>query len=665
MLRPKEMVRVLIAGPRDRLSETVEILHDLQVLHIVDFKGEDETFHMGRPLEPASEISESLLKLRSMASVLELEKLKEIEPGDMGPDARQRLATLEINIREEDESRRKMDELLGDLRSKAEAIRPFADLGLELSYYHGYENLEVFVGKLSGDLEGLGEITDKWDAIQARDNIALFVEKGKAEDVRSYLTRRGFTHLEPPAAEGDPTAMLRDVLADARRWETRLRAVEERLTTLRGRFAGFIVAAEEFFSREIEKAEAPLRFATSDHSFIVEGWVPQERWEEVGHRLEEPGTIYVDILEDSEAEEPPVLLDNPKPVRPFELLTNLFSTPSYKEIDPTLTLFVIFPIFFGLMVGDLGYGVTLMVVGLVGLLLVKKSPDMRRFMAIIILAGIATALFGAFLYADAFGIPFQATESHNGEMVAEESGASGAVSWELLLGMEIPLAATVHKLTDIVDLLVLSVVAAFLHLGLGFVLGFFNEVRHDRRHAIAKGAWFVVLFGFFLVLMSRLRWTRVAGYVWGNFLSFIPVEGLQVFGFSIPWVALAMLLSGAGVMAVMEFMTIGNPVAILETAGLLANMISYTRLAGIAVAKAAIADALNNAIFTGLIFDHGVPSLALGLFVLVLAQMMVFLLGGLSAGIQALRLNYVEFFMKFFKGDGLPFAPFGARSLKT
>ncbi len=110
----------------------------------------------------------------------------------------------------------------------------------------------------------------------------------------------------------------------------------------------------------------------------------------------------------------------------------------------------------------------------------------------------------------------------------------------------------------------------------------------------------------------------------------------------------------------MEFLAAGNPVAILEVASLLANMISYTRLAGIAVAKAAIAESLNNAIFHGLIFQGSLLFVAFGLFLLFGAQLIVLLLGGLSSGIQALRLNYVEFFMKFFKGNGVPFTPFGA-----
>ncbi len=654
MLRPKEMVRALIVGPLDRLPEIIESLYELQVLHIVDFDEADETFQLGQPLEAASEVSETLLKLRSIAGILDVETLKISEREEIGPEVQQKLLTLDLNIREEDETRKKLEEMLADLSPRIEAIVPFADLGLDLSDYFGYDSLEVFVGTLQRDLVGLEEMTAKFELLRSGDVVALFVERPTASEVRDLLSRLGFVPLEVPAEEGDPKAILGGLLDEKMKLERKMEQVQGRLSTLRERFAAFIVSAEDFFTQEVEKAEVPLRFAASEHSFVAEGWIPRDHWEEVKQRLLSSGSLYVEQLESSE-EDSPVLLDNPKPVRPFELLTHLFSTPNYKEVDPTLALFVVFPIFFALMVGDLGYGLTMTVIGLIGFLKLRGSLDLRRFLAIIMIAGIVTAFFGAFLYADAFGIPFHVPEDHH------EPGEPKEVSWEGLLGFSIPLRPAIRKLVDIEDLLILSVVAAFLHLGLGFIIGFVNEVRHDRRHALAKVSWFAVLLGLFMTIIARVRWNRIAGFVWNNFFSWAQAEGLEIFGLNIPWIAFGLLLGGAVVMAAMEFLTIGNPVAILEVAGLLANMISYTRLAGIAVAKAAIAESLNVAIFDGLIFGQGVLFVAFGIFLLILAQLIVLLLGGLSAGIQALRLNYVEFFMKFFKGDGVPFKPFGAR----
>lgn len=666
MLKPKEMVRVLMAGPRDQLPAVIDVLYDLKLFHVVESEVEDEVFRLGSPLPQAEEVSESLVKLRSIASVLGVEASEEAPGARAGPDVRRRIAALEVNIREEEESRSRIEELLGDLEHRIEALQPFAELGLDLGYYRGYASLQVFVGRSPRPPEGLEPATEAYELLTAGQVLAAFVPREDADAVRELLARRGFAPLEVPAEEGDPSRMLDDALEERARWEGRLEEVRERLTTLRERYADFVVAAEDHLSREVEKAEAPLLFATSDHSFVAEGWIPADAWDRLeGPVTEVPGT-YVGLLEEDAHAEPPVLLQNPKPVQPFELLTNLFSTPSYKEIDPTLALFVIFPIFFALMVGDLGYGVILVLVGGVGVLKVRKNLSMRRFMAILLVAGAVTAVFGTFLYADAFGIPFHPLHepAHTAELVGEAEAAEGEVTWETF-GVHLPVYAAIHKLTDIGDLLILSIVAAFLHLGLGFVIGFANEIRHDKRHALAKAGWFAVLLGLFLTIIARVRWNRIAGFVWDTFFGAVPLAGLEAFGFSIPWVAVVLLAGGGGLMAVMEFLTIGNPVAILEVASLLANMISYTRLAGIAVAKAAIAENLNNAIFSGLIFGGGTGLVAFGFVLLVASQLIVLLLGGLSSGIQALRLNYVEFFMKFFQGNGVPFKPFGARETGT
>lgn len=102
-------------------------------------------------------------------------------------------------------------------------------------------------------------------------------------------------------------------------------------------------------------------------------------------------------------------------------------------------------------------------------------------------------------------------------------------------------------------------------------------------------------------------------------------------------------------------------IAPLEVGGLLANMMSYARLAGIGIGKAAIASAFNSLIFHNLILTGNIGAAIGGYVILVIAQLLVFVLGGISAGIQGIRLNYVESFIKFYKGNGTRFRPFGLR----
>ncbi|MFQ5908371.1 MAG: V-type ATP synthase subunit I [Thermoplasmata archaeon] len=668
MLRAKEMVRALIAGPRDLLPSTIEILYELKVLHVVSHTGEEEGFGLGKPLPKASEVSESLVKLRSIASILEVEP-GPVPPGSAArPDTKQRILTLEVNIREEEASRKRIEEFLAEQRAIIADLEPFAALGLDLSYYSAYERLAVFVGRLSGNLDGLDRVTENFEAFRAGDVVALFVDASMADEAREFLVSQGFASLEVPGERGDPRVSLRRMGEEAEKWQSRLDEVRERLINLRERYADFVISAEASLAVEIEKAEAPLLFATSDHSFVAEGWVPSDRWPEIQTRLGDLEALYVDLQNPPGEDEPPVLLDNPKPARPFELLTNLFSTPRYGEIDPTLPLFVVFPIFFGFIIGDLGYGSLFIILGLFAMWKLPPTSDFRRLMAVITLGGVFAALFGTFVFAEAFGIPFHpALDAVTGGSQPVSAGEE-PLSWARF-GIHIPFFALIHKLTDVGDMLVLSVIAGVVHLGFGYIIGIVNELPRSRRHAAAKGAWLAILIGLFVLLMYAVRGNRVAGFVWNQILFFLPRTVVSLAGLEIPLVSLILLIVGAALVVYLEALT--KPVNIagflgpIEIAGLLANVVSYTRLAGIAIAKAALAEAFMTLLFGSLIFTGQTALVIIGFVFVILAQMMVFLLGGISAGIQALRLNYVEFFSKFFNGNGVPFKPFGAPTVET
>ncbi|MEE9196628.1 MAG: V-type ATPase 116kDa subunit family protein, partial [bacterium] len=324
--------------------------------------------------------------------------------------------------------------------------------------------------------------------------------------------------------------------------------------------------------------------------------------------------------------------------------------------------------FFGFIIGDLGYGSVFIIAGLVALWKIRPPSDFRNLMAVIMLGGVFAALFGTLVFGEAFGIPFHpAVEAVVGG--AQPVSAEGAaLSWETF-GVNIPLHASIHKLADVGDMLVLSVVFGAVHLGFGYLIGIVNEIPRSKRHAAAKGAWLGILFGLFILLMYAVRGNRVAGFVWNEILFFIPRAVISLGGFEIPVASLGLLIVGAAAIVYLEALT--KPINIagflgpIEIAGLLANVISYTRLAGIAIAKAALAEALMSLVFGSLIFTGQIAFVIAGFAALVVAQMLIFFLGGISAGIQALRLNYVEFFSKFYNGNGVPFKPFGAPTVET
>jgi V/A-type H+/Na+-transporting ATPase subunit I len=651
VFRPEQMTRAVIVGPRDKLHGTIEALYDLKLLHILDHRGEDDTFRIGTPLPPASELADNLVKLRSIANILALKQPSRQKEQVQLQELRQKILSLELNITEEDGARKKAESLVADLERRIEELRPFAGLGLPLDVYRGYDSVAVVVGRLTKEIPESELASMRAEVFQTEEGVAVFVPKAQTEELLAYLARFGFAQLDIPAGEGDPKALLKSAEAEREKWGSRLEGIQGRLEKLRERYAGFVVAAEATLEVEVDKAEAPLRFAVSEHSFVIDGYIPSSGFAALKKRVEPLGT-FVETAETHGGhteEEPPVLLRNPKPARPFEFLIHLYSTPSYRELDPTVFLFIAFPFFFGFMIGDVGYGSLFVLFGVLAWVKMERGSVMRRLLLVIGAGGVWAVLLGLFVFAEAFGVPFHAAHGHEEEL-----------SWASF-GVHLPFEAAIHKAFDIADMMYLSILFAALHLGTGFLFGFVNEVHHNKKHAIAKLGWLLCLLGLFTIVTFRLQWSEVAKWVWNGPLAWFPrmPEPLNVGGFlGIPGLPLLslILISGA-LLGLTE-----SIIAPIEVAGLLANVMSYTRLAGIGIGKAAIAGAFNSIIINGLIFPGQIGFVVMGIAFLVLAQMIVFLLGGISAGIQALRLNYVEAFIKFYRGNGTRFRPFGVRT---
>ena len=661
MLRPAPMTRALIVGPRDEMPGLIETLYALRLLHVVDHREGEHEFDIGRPLEGASVASEVLVKLRSIVSVLQVPEAKEPTTGDVSGDLREKILALELNLSEEDSTRKKTQALLSDLQRRIDELGPFAALPLVLEDYRGYENLEVIVGKMSRELPDLGAVTKEHEVFEGSGVVAVFVSKTHAVAMRDALARSGLAPLAVPDDAGSPKSLLGQLTAEKERWEARLADIEDRLTTLRERYAGFLSAAKAHLEIQVEKAEAPLRFAVTDHTFVVEGWVPSEMFPQIQATLGAFPNVYLSELEsDGHAADPPVLLRNARPLRPFEMLVKLFSIPSYKEVDPTFIVALGFPLFFGIMIGDAGYGAVWLVLGLWLLTKVKEPGAFRDLIIAVVWGGFFAFVFGMFFFAEAFGIPFHAIE-----------GATGteAIDWSGILGLSIPFHATIEKLHQVPDFIVLAIAASFLHLAAAFSIGLVNEVGHSKKHAMAKVGWLLILTGLFVIFMVRAgRWPGTMGYtIWNGPLGWFPREGfvMENLGFfpgnAIPNLAVYLAVAGIGLLLVTE-----GGLAIMEVFGLMANMISYARLAAVGVAKAAMAFAFNVIVYENFILPWqeggSVALVPAGLAVGFVLHLILFFLGGLSAGIQALRLNYVEFFIKFFKGSGTLFRPFGTRT---
>ena len=351
-------------------------------------------------------------------------------------------------------------------------------------------------------------------------------------------------------------------------------------------------------------AHAHERTAMTRFAFAIEGWVPERSVGELTRRVGAAAgpTVIVETVahEDWGEEDPPVVLSNPRLFRPFEKLIALLPLPRYGTIDPTPFVAVFFPLIFGVMLGDVGYGVML---GALALLIHARAKPGSLLRTAAEIAGPCAA------FAIIFGVLF-----------GEYFGDLGM----RLLGLQ---PIIFNRETAVFATLALAVGLGVVHVVLGLVLGAVTKLRHEPRHALGSGisALMVLLvvaalLAAFEVLPARLFTPAVV-----TLLVIFPV-----------------LVFAEGLIA---------PVELLSTLG---NVLSYARIMAIGTASVMLAVVANQMV-------GAVGSALVGALFALLFHLVNFAIGLFSPAIHALRLHYVEFFGKFYSPGGRPYEPFGHR----
>jgi V/A-type H+-transporting ATPase subunit I len=735
MLRPEQMSKVSVAGSKRVMSDVIETMHQMNLVHITDYDGSWDGFEPGDSLEGADETSSKLVTVRALENSLNLDSdgVDTDTTVDL-TNADERLEDIRTQVTDLDDRQDELEDRRREIDEQLDQMELFADLGLDLDLLWGYDSLDVVVGE--GDAEAIAESLDDAEHIAAFDvftgeasnSVAAFAypEADADADLDDALVGVPFTAYEVPEMEGDPQSNVADLSEERKQVEAELEKIDNELESIKINSGNFLLALEEELTIEAQKSEAPLRFATTEHSFIVEGWIPTENVEalrqtfdaEIGDQLEISEikrAKYTDASGHSEEEvheeeataatdggkqvadsgeevmtdggksdgdlvtvedEPPVVQQNSNLVNPFEILTRAVNQPKYSEFDPTITLFLTFPLFFGFMIGDVGYGLLYVFMGYA---VYKKfdSKALSDFGAVVVWLGLWTTLFG-FLYGEILGLHF--IEQMGSEPVLKKGldSTAWAISW-----------------------LLVSVVAGWLHLNLGYIFNFVEEWSvHGAKPAIVEvGSWLLMLNGLWLFIFSKLGQGGKPSFLVGPDALF--ATGPLGFGFegfpAILGIA-GLVLFALGIVIIVT----GPWYEVVEFLVPLAHTLSYTRLAAVLLAKAGMALAVNllyfgayrdsegfhymhtyapgytpkegEVVFGGLAnmgsavslgpVQLGIEGALLGLPVYIIGHAVVLAIGG-TAAIQAVRLEYFEFFEKFYEGGGKKYEPFGHERTHT
>lgn len=445
-------------------------------------------------------------------------------------------------------------------------------------------------------------------------------------EVLETASGAGFSKVDcPQGLEGKPGQEIARLVSLREDLAMDISSAEEEASRLALDVVPVVRKINDFLSVLSARRDAGLSGVFTEKVFALRFWIPAEKLDDLEKTLE-PFMPLIDIHSEDPAPEdaPPIILDNPKWAVPFSPLTKLYGMPSYNGIDPTVLMAPFFFLFFGMCLGDGGYGLVMGAFFLFALVRYRLSGDTRNFFILLILGSVSTVLVGAL------------TGSWLGDMV-DVFGIFGPIR---------PLQDSlvlIRPMNDPITFLAISLALGVIQILFGIVIAMWDAFRKgDMMGAFAdQGGWLALIVGILL---------------WGA--SSFGVGGSTL-------ILIGKILAAAGALTLVATQGRDKPgivrkavsgvLSLYNITSYLGDVLSYSRLLALGLATSAIAMIVNT--LTGLV--SGIPYVGWALAILIFfgGHLFSVVVNALGAFIHSLRLQYVEFFSKFYSGGGRVFEP--------
>ncbi len=643
---PESMVKVRVITLKDYSEPTFKTLHKLGVLHI------EESREL-KPVDKAAvesqhkEASELLTFVGNMLSYItekqqvlpgeDAEVIYTKPFGEIGKEVR----SLYTRFAELHEKTVKIDKEIEQLAEQKKYLGAFSqqhDLRLrDLRFSGDYLFSTVFV--LSTEAyETLHNQLNKYllgGIIGTVENETVLYAISKVENreaIESLITNAGGKILLIPDEDLTLRKFLEKTEDKLHRLEEKLTKLYEELQTKAGQELRSIVLFRLALIAENQRLSVLAKACEAKYVTLIEGWIPENNIESAIFDLKENiDYVFIDTRKPEPSEEPPTKLKNPAGLKPFQVVVNLFGDPRYREWDPTPIVAYSFALFFGLMVADVVYALGLMLVGRFVLVrLLGGSEEVKLFQRLIYICGGVALAMGLL------------TGNYLGDIY-------------LFFGFEnLALVAGVQQaLQNPLTFVMLALMIGFIHVNIAHVIALIKGVKERNQGIIiGKIGLFSLQFGIPFIFHTMLRFD-------------IP-------GFPAQLYAISPYVMGAGVVLVVvgslrQSGGIGAILWLFDITGLLGDIMSYSRIAGVGLATFYLASAFNMLarLFSGFVPIPGIAGVIggaiLAIVILLIGHLINLLLSLITGFVHSLRLCFVEFLIKFYEGGGVRYSPFRLR----
>jgi len=629
------MKKVQVIGPKKDLQSVVDLLYHTGTVHLEDISKTirpGETLIRKMEIEKGGEIANILVKTGGILLSLPIIKddtQKQVQIYDdiqkkSHPDlvawANHVIGELESTTKDLATNKSDLEFALNALDRYEKIIKKIQPLESQLPILEGFEVTVILIQREFRDVldiikNALADITkNQFELISAdvdETTIAAVIvfNKRYTEAVHSLIFSQNVNEVRLPTEFlGKPFNEILQLIS-ARRTKSidEMAVIDEKLVKLSTEWYQELAVLKKVLEDRNEEAGMFGKFGQTEYTFVVQGWIPKKYLQRTKEALKNifGNRVIVNELEVSpeKMDEAPTFYDNPAIVKPFEFLMQLVSPPKYREVDPSPLLAIFFPIFFGLMVGDIAYGVIILVFAVIMKIKYKTELWLHHLMNILIISSIPTIFFG-YLFGEFFG--------NFGEHM-------GWVHPLHFLGI------TWNRIEILVPLLVLSIAIGVFHVFLGLCLGIINSLaKKSKKHAIEKAGMIVAISGLLIVVTATAK--------------MIPEVLIQP-GIVMIIIAIPLIIYGGGFFGVFE---------IMSTVG---NILSYARIMAIGMASVVLALVANKL--------GGEMEVALvGFCIAALLHILNIVLAMFSPFLHSFRLHMVEFNSKFFEGGGKMYKPF-------
>lgn len=525
------------------------------------------------------------------------------------------------------------------LNSVWQELQDWKELELDLSKMNQWKHVRYLLGSIAkNNLEKfIHEVEKKSQSniiqvIKEDKNVSKIIVIGLKENIQEIQRISQQHHLEiyqyTYSFIGTPGEILEEISRQLKEIYKKRDAIEKQLKEI-SKNNQTIYKIYDFLSINKEKQGITGYLKRSENSFVIKGWIQKKDISQLQNRLKENFKVYeVHFSEPKEDDQVPVALANHKFVQPFEIITELYSLPNYFEMDPTPILALFYFIFFGFCLSDVGYGTVMALLSYLAINKLALGGGVRKFFRLLYYCGIA-GIFGGIFVGSWFG-----------DILNYLPSVFQSIRYFLIQKL-----ALFNPTDNPIPLLILSLSLGVIQVYTGIILKFLDNVKKDRlkEGLMDQISWLVLLTGIILVLLQGM-----IPPIFGQLAWFLIIVGMFV------------LILTQGRTNKNYLMRIGSGIlSLYNLTGYFSDVLSYSRLFALGLATGIIAT-----MFNMLATMANVPYIGifLTLVILLIGHVFNLLISGLSAFIHDARLQYVEFFTKFYQAGGISFRPF---SLKT